>query len=123
MTPVEKAAIAISLPTLTAVSPEFGISMAFGLIGGWLARAGISVRDRKPWDEIIRDQLVSLLISVGSILLTMWIAQMADADELGVAAIGFAVTFAGTDALEMFKKFVLTPIGAAIRRGDGDSEK
>lgn len=114
MTPEAKAA-ALALPTVTAFSPVYGMALGLGLLGGWLARAGLAVEGRMPWVDIKRQLLVSILISGGSIITTLVLAKLADADELGVAAIGFFVAFAGTDAIKLAKDYVLSPIVNAIK--------
>lgn len=121
MTPVEKTAIATAVPVVALISPGHATAMALGLLGGWLARAGVSVRERKPWEEIKREGMVALLASIGSIIVTLYLARLTEADELGIASIGFAVTFGGTDALKVFDRFVWKPIVGAIRN-DGDGK-
>lgn len=105
----------VALPAAMTVSPEWAAAMAFGMVGGILTRAGLSYKERKPWDELRREIIVSGLIFMGSLLATVTFASLLGANELGVAGIGFAVTFAGTDAIDMFKRFVFAPILGAIR--------
>lgn len=111
-----EAKVAITtLPALMTVSPEWAAAMAFGMVGGVLARAGLSYQAEKKPEEIKRELVVSGLIFMGSLLATVSFATLFQANELGVAGIGFAVTFAGTDALGIFKRFIFAPIIGAIR--------
>ena len=114
-------ASALSLPATAAViDPRWGMAMGLGLLGGWLARAGFSLEERKGWDEIRRDGIVSILISGGSIIATLVFAKFTSADEIGVAGIGFSVALTGTTAIKILRRYVLAPIINAIKQIDGD---
>lgn len=113
----------VALPAAMTVSPEWAAAMAFGMVGGLLTRVGLSYKERKTAEEIRRDLTVSILIFMGSILATITFATLLDANELGVAGIGFAVTAYGTDAIDIFKKFFFAPILAAIRAMGPDTKQ
>lgn len=121
MTPEAKMTV-MAMPTLAAAhaasSLEGAIAMSCGLLGGWAARVVVRVKDHKPWSEIWRDMLVSVLISAGSIIATLVFARLLDADTLGIAAIGFSVTFAGVDAIKLLQNYIFAPIWAALRGTD-----
>ena len=117
MTPVEKGTLALLVPMLTAIDAAFGIAMALGLLGGWLARVGVSVQGKKVWPEIKREVFVMLLFSFGSVITTMFFADLLGAGPLGVAGIGFAVAFMGEKAFEILRQFILAPVLAAIKQG------
>lgn len=121
MKPAMQVAAPAVLPAMMVLDIRWGLAMALGLVGGWLARTGQSVEARKAWADIRRDLLVSLMISAGSIIATLYFARMTAADELGVAAIGFAVAWGGTDSLRLMRRFVLAPIMAAIRKGSPET--
>lgn len=109
------------LPAAMAIDAKFGMAMALGMLGGWLARTGQSVQARKTWADIRRDLGVSLLISGGSLLATLYFARLLAADELGVATIGFAICWGGTDSLRLLRRFILAPILAAIKNQEPDT--
>ena len=92
--------------------------MALGMLGGWLARTGQSVEARKAWVDIRRDWTVCASMSIGSVLATLYFARLTAADELGVASIAFAIAWGGSDSLRLFRRFILAPVLAAIRKGD-----
>lgn len=122
MTLESKTAMAMAplVPAATAISPQWGIAMALGMLGGWLARTAFSVEAKKPWEEIRRDLLVSLLISGASIIATLFFARLFAADELGVAAIGFAVAMGGTGSVRALHDYIFAPILAAVRQQKKD---
>lgn len=109
---------AASLPAMMAIDARWGMAMALGMLGGWLARTAQSVEAKKTWAEIRADLGVSALLSIGSIIATLYFARLTQADELGVAAIGFAVAWGGKDSLRLMARFVFSPILSAIRKGE-----
>lgn len=113
---IETKTALIALPTLTAISPAWGIAMGLGMLGGWLARAALHVEAEKEWKEIRKDMLVSLMVSGGSVLATLFFAKLAEADELGVAAIGFAMAASGTKVVSILRDYIVAPITAAIQK-------
>ncbi|WP_181443601.1 hypothetical protein [Porphyrobacter sp. YT40] len=115
MSPVEKGMLAILVPAVTAIDAHFGLAMALGLLGGWFARVGVSVQSRKVWPEIRREVIVMLLFSVGSVITTLFFADLLGAGPLGVAGIGFAVAFMGEKAFDILRQFILAPVLAAIK--------
>lgn len=111
------AAFALSLTGAAgAFDWRWAMAMGLGLLGGWLARVGLSIESGKTLQEIWRDLLVSLLIAGGSILATLTFARMMAADELGVGAIGFAVALSGSKAITMLRDKVLAPLFDAAGR-------
>lgn len=117
MTPAEKGLLALSVPMLTALDATFGLAMALGLLGGWFARVGASVQNRKLWPEIRREVIVMMLFSFGSVITTLFFADLLGAGPLGVAGIGFAVAFMGEKAFDILKDYLLAPVMAAIKQG------
>lgn len=117
MTPVEKGFLALLVPLLTAIDATFGLAMALGLLGGWFARVGVSVQGRKLWPEIRREVIVMLLFSIGSVITTLFFADLLGVGPMGVAGIGFAVAFMGEKAFDILRQFILAPVLAAIKQG------
>ena len=110
----------VTLPAAATVSPEWGIAMALGLLGGIMTRAGVALEERKSWADIRRGLIVSALISIGSMIATLTFAAFLNATPLGVAAIGFVVGLTGVGALDIMKRFILAPIIGAIRASEKD---
>lgn len=116
--PALQAGAPAGIAAMAAIDAKWALAMALGMLGGWLARASDGLETGKPWAELRRDIMVSLTISGGSLLATLYFARLTAADELGVATIGFLVCWTGKDALRLLKRVVLGPIISAIKNID-----
>lgn len=101
------ALIPLAIPTLALWDTSYALAMGLGMAGGYSARIGISVEAKVGWPEIGRDLIVSILISGGSIITVLVLSALSSANQLGVAAISFAVTLAGTRSIVRFGRWLL----------------
>lgn len=105
---------ALIVPALTAYDWQWGLALCFGIVSGWFCRAAIPYMDRKPWTEIRREIVVSVMISGGTVVSTLYIARHLEADALGVGALAWAISFGGLKSLSLAYEYVLRPIKHAI---------
>ena len=105
---------AFLVPTVAVMDWRWSAALAFGLISGWFCRAAIPYMNRRPFSEIRRDFIVSVMISGGSLLATLWLARMMEADTLSVGVIAWAVSFGGIKSLSLVYDYIWLPIRNTI---------
>lgn len=81
------------------------IIIPLGLMLGWMARAGRMVGDNKPWPEIRRDLLVSLLIGGANGLLAGLVIWWLKLSYLPGLAVAFMCAFGGVQSLDQAVKW------------------
>lgn len=81
------------------------IIIPLGLMLGWMARAGRMVGDHKPWTEIRRDLLVSLLIGGANGLLAGLVIWWLKLSYLPGLAVAFVCAFGGVQSLDQAAKW------------------
>lgn len=111
---------AVLLPAMAAVDWQWSLALTFGLVSGWFCRAAVPYMNRKPWAEVRREFVVSIMISGGSLMATLWVARHLAADALGVGAIAWAVSFGGLKTLSMAHDYIWSPVRAAIGKSPED---
>ena len=114
MTPGSAKLGALIVPAVAAMDWRWGAALAFGMVSGWFCRAAVPYMNRKPWATIRREFTVSIMISGGSLLATLWFARLTTADELTVGFIAWAVSFGGLKALSVAHDYVWLPIRNAV---------
>lgn len=112
----------MALPILAAFDWRYAVAVALGLVAGWFCRAAVPYAERKPWREIRHQLVLSLMISGGSLIATLYLSDLVKADAIGAAGIAWAVAFGGLDTLRIVHRFVLHPIMQAVGSGAADSE-
>ena len=118
--PTKSAFAAAALPAMVAIDWYYAVAVAFGLVTGVFCRAAVPFAQRKPWADIRHSLILSLMIFGGSLLATLWVANMMNASALGAAVVGWAVAFGGLDSLTLMQKFVLRPIRQALSEPEDD---
>jgi hypothetical protein len=90
---------ALATAPLGAIEPLYA-AIAFGMLTGWLAIAGVMYEQRKPFHEIRRALVVSVLIGGGGSLITLGAVRQLDLDPLGAAIASFIIAFGGVKAMK-----------------------
>lgn len=96
---VAKYAPALATAPLGAVDPLFA-GIAFGMLTGWLAIAGVMYEQRRPFAEIKRALVVSVLIGGGGALFALFAVRQLDLNPLGAAIASFVIAFGGVKAMK-----------------------
>lgn len=94
-----KYAPALVTAPLGAVDPLYA-ALAFGMLAGWLAIAGVMYEQRKPLAEIKRALVVSVLIGGGGALIALGAVRQFNLDPLKAAIVAFLVAFGGVKAMK-----------------------
>lgn len=81
------------------------IVIPLGLMLGWMARAGRMVGDNKPWSDIRRDLIVSLLIGGANGLLAGLVIWWLNLSYLPGLAVAFVCAFGGVQSLDQAAKW------------------
>ncbi len=94
-----KYAPALLTAPLGAVDPLYA-GIAFGLVTGWLAIIGVMVEQQRPFRDIRRAFVVSLLIGGGGALFAAFAVRKLHLDPLGAAIIAFGIAFGGVRTIK-----------------------
>lgn len=104
---VAKYAPALTMAPIGALDPIYG-SIAFGMVTGWLAIAGVMHEQGRPFREIRRAMVTSLLIGGAGALFALLAVSKLRLDPLGAAIASFSIAFGGVKAIKSLS-------GAALR--------
>lgn len=85
--------------SLAMIDWKLAGAIAFGFASGWAARAAVQVNARESSAMIMRDFMVSVLISGGSLLLVLFAVETFDLDPLGAAVLSFVMAMGGVKLL------------------------
>jgi hypothetical protein len=86
--------------TAAVIDLQLAGGIAFGFASGWAARAAVQVSARESSAAILRDFLVSVLISGGSLLLVLFSVEAFDLTPLGAAVLSFILAMGGVKLIE-----------------------
>ena len=120
--PIAKYAPALLMAPIGALDPIYG-SIAFGMVTGWLAIAGVMHEQGKPFREIRRAMVTSLLIGGAGALFAMLAVRKMHLDPLGAAIVSFSIAFGGVKAIKSFSSAGLTAVRWVISNLADDAEK
>lgn len=112
---------AIAAP-LGALDPVFG-GIAFGMVTGWLAIAGVMYEQRKPLNEIWRALCVSLLIGGGGALFAAYAVQRLHLDPLGAAMIAFGIAFGGVKTIKLIGRGAMAVVEWVVSSAIDDAAR
>ena len=88
--------------SLAMIDWKLAGAIAFGFASGWAARAAVQVNARESSAMIMRDFMVSVLISGGSLLLVLFAVETFDLDPLGAAVLSFVMAMGGVNLRRKF---------------------
>lgn len=102
--------------------PWWAVFLPLGIALGWLARAGRMVGDQRPWIDIRRDLIVSLLISGANGLIAALIIGRFDLPYLAGMGVSFVCSFSGVQSLDTAvswaKRYLARDVERTLTRAD-----
>lgn len=98
---------------LGAIDPIYA-SIAFGMITGWLAIAGVMYEQGKTFREIVHAVVVSFLIGGGGALFAAFAAHELKLDPMRAAIVAFAIAFGGVKAIKLLAGTALSVINWTV---------
>jgi hypothetical protein len=101
---------AVPLATLMSFDEVWLMIVPLGLVIGWMARASRSVTDRKPWDDIRRDLIASILIGGAHGTMAAFIIWCGDLNYLQGLGVTAVVAFMGIGSLDMMVRWLMRKI-------------
>lgn len=104
------ASVLVPLMMTTPFDWWWAIFVPFGLMLGWMARAGRLLGENKTWPEIKKDFMVSVLIGGGNGILTALVIWWLALNYIQGVAIAFLFAFAGVGTLEAAVRWVFKKI-------------
>lgn len=104
------ASVLVPLMMTTPFDWWWAIFVPFGLMLGWMARAGRLLGENKSWPEIKKDFLVSVLIGGGNGILTALVIWWLALNYIQGVSIAFLFAFAGVGTLEAALRWVFKKI-------------
>ncbi|GFE73440.1 hypothetical protein [Novosphingobium sp. TCA1] len=119
---IAKYAPALVMAPLGALDPIIG-SIAFGMVTGWLAIAGVMHEQGRPFREIRRAMVTSLLIGGGGALFAMFAVSKLRLDPLGAAIASFTIAFGGVKAIKSLSGAALKVVQWVFVNLADDAEK
>ena len=119
---VAKYAPALLMAPIGALDPIYG-SIAFGMVTGWLAIAGVMHEQGKPFREIRRAMVTSLLIGGAGALFAMLAVSKLRLDPLGAAIASFSIAFGGVKAIKSLSGAALKVVQWVFVNLADDAEK
>lgn len=119
---VAKYAPALVTAPIGALDPIYG-SIAFGMVTGWLAIAGVMHEQGRPFREIRRAMVTSLLIGGAGALFAMAAVIKMHLDPLGAAIAAFSIAFGGVKAIKSLSGAAFTAVRWVISNLADDAEK
>lgn len=119
---VAKYAPALVTAPIGALDPIYG-SIAFGMVTGWLAIAGVMHEQGRPFREIRRAMVTSLLIGGGGALFAMFAVSKMRLDPLGAAIASFTIAFGGVKAIKSLSGAALKVVQWVFVNLADDAEK
>lgn len=115
-------ALAIPFVSDLPFDPWWAMFLPLGLALGWLARAGRMVGEHKPWLDIRRDLIVSLLISGANGLIAAIVIGKLDLPYLAGMGVSFVCAFSGVQSLDTAvswaKRYVTRDVERKLTRAD-----
>ena len=85
---------------LGAINPTYG-AIAFGMVAGWFAVAGVMVEQQKTLVEIRRAMIVSVLIGGGGALSAAFAVERLHLSTIEAALVAFTIAFGGVKSIEV----------------------
>jgi len=119
---IAKYAPALVMAPLGALDPIIG-SIAFGMVTGWLAIAGVMHEQGRPFREIRRAMVTSLLIGGGGALFAMFAVSKLRLDPLGAAIASFTIAFGGVKTIKSLSGAALKVVQWVFVNLADDAEK
>nr|WP_086491279.1 hypothetical protein [Novosphingobium panipatense] len=119
---IAKYAPALVMAPIGALDPIIG-SIAFGMVTGWLAIAGVMHEQGRPFREIRRAMVTSLLIGGGGALFAMFAVSKLRLDPLGAAIASFTIAFGGVKAIKSLSGAALKVVQWVFVNLADDAEK
>lgn len=115
-----KAAAGMLVPMLTIVPFDLWwlLFVPLGLMAGWLARAARLVERQRPWGEVRRDLIVSVLAGASNGIvaaLLIWLGELNYLQGIGVACV---CAFLGTGTLERAARWAIRKVAGEIDEKD-----